>query len=171
MVRKITSSYSALALLYCILHLHNYLVPEGYDHWLGATFYESLIPPNLNIRSPILNITLKLTRLSQSDDEDEVFSGSDSGFGSGDIKNITFHLETVYPFFKFDNGDTTHIPLGNAASLTETCTIVKATSHPIPLGDYEMQISVTRDDDVLQTSGLVIHVVEPLPSSLPAPGE
>ena len=103
----------------------------------------------------------------QSDDEDEMISGSGSGFelGSGNLANVTFRVETDYPFFKLDE---TH---GNGASLTETHTIVKATSHPIPLGDYEMRIAITREDNVLQNTGLLVHVVEPLSSSLPAPGE
>ena len=159
------------------IYYFKYLVPEEYDHWLDATLYEVLIPPHSNIRTPILNITFTLIRLLQSDDEDEILSGSGSGFnltlGSGSITETTFNLETDYSYFKFENGDTSHIALndkGNAASLTETYTIVIATSNPIPLGDYEMQISVTRKDNVLQTSDLVIHVVEPLPSTLPAPG-
>ena len=135
-----------------------------------------LIPPRSNIRTPILNITFTLNRLFQSDDEDEI-SGSGSGSGSSmgfdNINETTFNLETDYSYFKFENGDTSHIGLsdrGNAASLTVTCTIVTVTSNPIPLGDYEMQVSVTRNGNVLQSSGLVIHVVEPLPSSLPAAG-
>ena len=136
-----------------------------------------LIPPHLNIRTPILNITFTLIRLLQSDDEDEILPGfgfgSGSSLGSGSITETTFNLETDYSFFKFENEDTSHITLsdkGNAASLTETCTIVIATPNPITLGDYEMQISSTREGNVLQSSGLVIHVVEPLPSTLPAPG-
>lgn len=149
-----------------------YLVPEDYDHWLSATFYEVLIPPNLRIGADILNVTLTLTTMPQSDDEDEIISGSGSGsgfeLGSGNLTNVTFRVETDYPFFKLDE---THIVVGNGASLTETHTIVKATSHPIPLGDYEMRIAITREDNVLQNTGLLVHVVEPLPSSLPAPGE
>lgn len=152
-------------------------MPEGYDHWLDATFYEVLIPQRSNIRTPILNITFALTRLFQSDDEDEISSGSGSGSGSslgfGNMNETTFNLETDYSYFKFENGDTSHVALSDkdsAASLTVTCTIVIATSDPIPLGDYEMLISVTRNGNVLQSSGLLIHVVEPLPSSLPAAG-
>lgn len=152
-----------------------YLVPEEIDYWLDATFYEALIPPNLNLKMPVLNITLSLIRLSQTDDEDVMFSGSGSGsdscFGSGCIKDITFYLETDYPYFTFDNGNTTHIALDDAASLTKTCTIVKATSDPISLGDYEMQISVTRQNNILQNSSILLHVVESLPSSLPTPGK
>jgi len=157
----------------------NYLVPEEYGHWLDATFYEVLIPAQLTIRAAILNVTLTLrSRSFQSDDEDEFTfssgSGSGLGSGSGTMSEITFHLETDYPFFKFENGDTTHTALNdkdNVASITETCTIVVTTSNLIPLGDYEMQvIATTREDDVSQRSGIIVHVVEPPPSHLPAPG-
>ena len=131
-----------------------------------------LIPPQLNAETAILNITFSVARFLQSDDEDDVFSGSGSGSGSGlgsaIVSGITFDLETDHTFFKFKNGDTSHTVLFDAASLTETYTIVTAMSNPIPLGDYEMQVSITRDNNMLQSSGVVIHVVETLPSILPA---
>jgi len=123
-----------------------------------------LIPPQLNAETAILNITFSVARFLQSDDEDDVFSG----LGSGIVSGITFDLETNYTFFKFKNGDASHTVLFDAASLTETYTIVTAMSNPIPLGDYEMQVSITRDNNMLQSSGVVIHVVETLPSILPA---
>ena len=154
-----------------IFVLAYYVVLENYDHWLDATFYEVLIPPNLSMGAPILNVTLGLIRIPLSDDEDEMSSGSGFELGCGYEINATFHLETAYPYFKFDNRDAINMEFGNGDSVTETRTIVKMTSHPIPLGDYEMRINVTREDKVLQNTGLLIHVVEPLPSSLPAPGE
>lgn len=154
----------------CVSLIPNFLVPEEFNYWLDSTLYEVLIPPKLNVRTDILNITLSLARLFHSDDEDDGCSGSGSGCGSS---NLTFQLETDYPYFKFKNGDTSHITLNdkdNVASMMETCTIVVATSDPIPLGDYEMGISVT-SEDVLQKSSLIVHVVEPFPSPLPPAGE
>ena len=180
MVRRMNSHacignpYAFNSMASCENFVHEYyIVPEEYDHWLDATFYEVLIPPNLSIGAQILNVTLSLTRMLLSDDEDEMSSGSGSGFelGCGFVINVTFHLETDYPYFKFNNRNATDIEFGSGDSLTETHTIVKMTSHPIPLGDYEMQIIVTRGDNVLQNTGLLVHVVEPFPSSLPAPGE
>ena len=135
-----------------------------------------LISSQLNAGTAILNITFSVARLLQSDDEDDILfsgsgSGSGSGLGSGILSEVTFNLETDHSFFKLKNGDTSHAVLSNkvnVASLAETGTIVTASSNPIPLGDYEMQVSVTRDNNVLRSSGVVIHVVETLPSILPA---
>ena len=136
-----------------------------------------LISSQLNAGTAILSITFSVARLLQSDDEDDIlFSGSGSGSGSGLGSGmgsgiLTFNLETDHSFFKLKNGDTSHAVLSNkvnVASLAETGTIVTASSNPIPLGDYEMQVSVTRDNNVLRSSGVVIHVVETLPSILPA---
>jgi len=151
-----------------------YVVPSEYKHWLGATVYEVVIPSSLSANTPVMNITLILADNSQSDDEDDSFSGAGSGIGSGNIDDITFHLDTTDSFFYFQNADTTHVAFSNDIndlSATLTCTLVKATSSLIPLGDYEMQVRVTGEGSELQRSDIVIHVVDEVPSTLPPPSE
>ena len=164
--------HSVVALL-CIMILY-YAVPSEYKHWLDATMYEIVIPSRLEANTPIKNITLILADSIQSDDEDDNFSGSGTGSGSGYIDDITFHLDTTHPFFYFQNADTTHVAFPNGVndlSSTSTCTLAIATSRPIPLGDYEMQVRVTGEGNELQRSDILIHVVDELPSTLPPPGQ
>ena len=155
--------------------MHMYLVvPSEYKHWLDATVYEIVIPSRLSSNTPIKNITLILSDSVQSDDEDDSLTGSGSSPGSGYIDDITFHLDTTHPFFYFQNANTTHVAFSNDVnelSSTSTCTLAIATSNPIPLGDYEMQVRVTGESNELQRSDVLIHVVDELPSTLPPPGE
>jgi len=136
--------------------------------------YEIVIPSRLSANTPIINITLTLADNIQSDDEDGNFSVLGSGIGSGSTDDVTFHLDTTNQFFYFQNADTTHVAFSNDVndlSTALTCTLVKATSSPIPLGDYEMQVRVTGEGSELQRSDVLVHVVDELPSTLPPPSE
>ena len=87
------------------------------------------------------------------------------------LDDITFHLyPSDNPYFYFGNGDTTHITFQNYYDLylpdiTERCSLSSATSDPIPLDDYELQVAVSAGGTELLRHDIIIHVVNQLPSS------
>ena len=87
------------------------------------------------------------------------------------LDDITFHLyPSDNPYFYFGNGDTTHISFQDYYDLylpdiTERCSLSSATSDPIPLDDYELQVAVSAEGTELLRHDIIIHVVDQLPSS------
>jgi len=60
----------------------------------------------------------------------------------------------------------------DSPKIFKTYAIIYNSSHPtIPLGDYEMEVQVIWEDDVLTSSVVIVHVVDPVPTSLPVPGK
>ena len=87
--------------------------------------------------------------------------------------DITFHLyPSDNPYFHFGNSDSIHVAFNNfyVPNVIETCSLSSATSDPIPLDDYELQVAVSIGGTELLRRDIIIHVVEPL-SSLPPPGK
>ena len=87
--------------------------------------------------------------------------------------DITFHLyPSDNPYFRFGNSDSIHVTFNNfyVPNVIETCSLSSATSDPIPLDDYELQVAVSIRGTELLRRDIIIHVVEPL-SSLPPPGK
>ena len=90
------------------------------------------------------------------------------------IDDITFHLyPSDNPYFYFGNGDTTHVAFHDYYDLylpdtIEACYLSSATSDPIPLDDYELQVTVSTEGTELLRHDIIIHVVSsepPFPSS------
>ena len=93
------------------------------------------------------------------------------------IDDITFHL---YPsnnsYFYFGNSDTTHVAFEDYYDLylpdiIEMCSLSPATSDPIPLDDYELQVAVSSGGKELIRQEIIIHVVSLVPTSPLAPGK
>ena len=91
--------------------------------------------------------------------------------------DVTFHLyPSDNPYFYFGNSDTTHVAFEDyydlyLPDLIERCSLSSATSDPIPLDDYELQVAVSIEGEELLRRDIIIHVVDPLPSPLPSPGK
>ena len=92
------------------------------------------------------------------------------------LDDITFHLyPSDNPYFYFGNGHTTHVAFEDyydlyLPDLIESCSLSSATSDPIPLDDYKLQVAVSIGGSELLRHDIIIHVVDPL-SSLPPPGK
>ena len=91
--------------------------------------------------------------------------------------DVTFHLyPSDNPYFYFGNSDTTHVAFNESSNfyipdIIESCSLSSATSDPIPLDDYELQVAVSIEGKELLKHDIIIHVVDPLPSPLPTPGK
>jgi len=58
----------------------------------------------------------------------------------------------------------------DSPKICKTYTVMRNSSQPVPLGDYQMEVQVISQDDVLADSVVIVHVVDPVPTSLPVPG-
>ena len=92
------------------------------------------------------------------------------------IDDITFHLyPSDNPYFYFGNSDTTHVVFEDYYDLylpdvIDSCSLSPATSDPIPLDDYELQVAVSSGGEELIRQEIIIHVVSLVPTSPSAPG-
>ena len=131
---------------------------------MDSTLYEIFVPPNVteNFKTLYFIITDEFQR-----------SNVDYDY----IDDITFHL---YPsdnsYFYFGNSDTTHVAFENyydlyLPSIIENCSLSSATSDPIPLDDYELQVAVSSGGKEIIKEEIIIHVVSSVPTSPSAPGK
>ena len=145
------------------MHLYTIIVPDRVQYWMDSTLYEIFIPPDtIGEFKDLLFITTDL------------FHRSHTNYDY--IDEITFHLyPSDNPYFYFGNGDTTHIAFQDyyelyLPDLIESCSLSSATSDPIPLDDYELQVAVSAEGTELLRHDIIIHVVD-IPLPLPSPGK
>ena len=140
-----------------------FIVPNGTQYWTDSTLYELLILPNVtgNFKDLLFIVSDEFQRFHDNYDY---------------LDDITFHLyPSDNPYFYFGNGGTTHIAFQDLydlylPDLIESCSLSSATSDPIPLDDYELQVAVSAQGTELLRHDIIIHVVDQLPSPLPPPG-
>ena len=138
------------------------IVPDGIQYWMDSTLYEIFILPNVTgvFKQLLFSITVEFQR-NHHDDYDY-------------IDDLTFHLyPSDNPYFYFGNGDTTHVAFMNYYDLyipdqVERCSLSSATSDPIPLDDYELQVAVNTEGNELLRRDIIVHVVSlESPPSIP----
>ena len=59
----------------------------------------------------------------------------------------------------------------DSPKICKAYTVIHNSFQPIPLGDYQMEVQVISQEDVLADSVVIVHVVDPVPTSLPVPGK
>ena len=140
-----------------------FIVPDGTQYWMDSTLYELFILPN--VTGEFKDLLFILSNEFQR-----------SHVNSDYLDDVTFHLyPSDNPYFYFGNGDTTHVAFEDdydlyLPDLIESCSLSSATSDPIPLDDYELQVAVSAQGTELLRCDIIIHVVDQLPSPLPLPG-
>ncbi|XP_065912235.1 neural cell adhesion molecule 1-like [Dysidea avara] len=133
-------------------------IPNGAQYWMDSTLYELFILPNVTGVFKDLLFIMSYEFQRSHDNYDY-------------LDDITFHLyPSDNPYFYFGNGDTTHAAFQDYYDLylpdiTERCSLSSATSDPIPLDDYELQVAVSAEGTELLRRDIIIHVVNQLPSS------
>ena len=130
------------------------VVPDGIEYWMDSTLYEIFILPNVtgNFKDLLFIITEEFQR-----------SRDDSNYYY--LTDITFHLyPSDNPYFYFENSDITNVIFEDLYGLyipdvIEMTSLSPATSDPIPLDDYELQVAVSVQGNELLRRDIIIHVV------------
>ncbi|XP_065909246.1 uncharacterized protein [Dysidea avara] len=136
-------------------------IPIGTQYWMDSTLYEIFISPN--VTGQFKDLWFIITQDFQRHHDNYDY-----------LDDITFHLyPSDNPYFYFGNGHTTHVAFEDyydlyLPDLIESCSLSSATSDPIPLDDYKLQVAVSIGGSELLRHDIIIHVVDPL-SSLPPP--
>ena len=138
------------------------LVSTSNDIWFDSSLYEVFVYRKLNRDETLKNISLIATYAFWNNT-----SNSDEDF----LNNITFRLNSsqfvlnsLYISFEgFQNEITPEIVKG--VSITSN-----SLSQDLVLGDYNMKVQAIWQDKILTESDVIIHVVDPLPATLPTPG-
>ena len=140
-------------------------VPDGTDHWMDSTLYEVFILSNQSVNTPILNLAFIST--------DEFRT---NGFTYQDLQlvtDITFTLIGSCPYFYFTNMLKEKTTFENYYDLYVADNIEcvsLALAEPVPPDDYEMEVTVTNGDTVLQRRDIIVHVRD-IPPCTTGPGE
>jgi len=93
-------------------------------------------------------------------------SNSDENFPS----NITFKLTSFPNYTNFSLSDTTEgIQRKGTAVIVRKISMISSSSQNM-LGDYTMKMQVIWQGNELTNSDVIIHVIDPLPTTLPVPG-
>ena len=125
---------------------------------MDSTFYEVFILSNQTVNTPIREISFISSEPFRQGNTD-----------SGLVQDITFTLNAPScPYFYFTNMKKEEISFENYYNLynpdeIESVSLAVATS--VPPDDYEMQVMVTDEGNVLQKRDIVVHVVEVPPCS------
>ena len=119
---------------------------------MDSTFYEVFILSNQTVNASIREISFVSS---------EPFR---QGIKSGSVQDITFTLNAPScPYFYFTNMEKEKVAFENHDDLSipdEIETVSLAVAAPVPPNDYEMQVMVTDDGNVLERRDIVVHVVE-----------
>ena len=138
-------------------------VPDGTDHWMDSTLYEVFILSNQSVNTLILNISFISTDEFQT-----------NGFTYQDlVTDITFTLIGSCPYFYFTNMLKEEISFENYYDLyvlDDIEGVLLALAEPVPPDDYEMEVTVTNGDIVLQRRDIIVHVRD-VPPCTTGPGE
>ena len=135
-------------------------VPMGTKYWMDSTFYEIFILTNQTLNTPIRSIlfisseSFKTNNLTYTDLVDD----------------ITFTLNGSCPYFYFANMSKTEIVFENYYDLYIPDTIEMANltlAETVQPDDYEMQLTITNSNEVLETRDIVVHVTSDPPCPEP----
>ena len=140
-----------------------FTVPDGTDHWMDSTFYEVFILSNYTVNTPILNITFISTLDFRTND----YTYRDL------VDDITFTLNGSCPYFYFTNMMKQEVAFENYYDFYVPETIQQVTlslAKSVPLGGYEMKVTVTEGGNVLETRDILVHVRD-VPQCMTSPSE
>ena len=124
--------------------------------------YEVFISHQMEPYETIVNISLIIT--------DEYWNelSNKSNFPSNLNVHLTsssyFMLNNISPTFDSFKRDNYSPKIFKAYEMI--CNLFES----IPLGDYEMEVQVIWQDNMLTSSDVIVHVVDPVPTLLPVPG-
>ena len=123
--------------------------------------YEVFISHQMEPYETIVNISLIITYEYWNE------LSNKSNFPSNLNVHLTsssyFMLNDISPTFDSLNGD-------YSPKMLKTYEMIYTLSESIPLGDYEMEVQVIWQDNMLTSSDVIVHVVDPVPTLLPVPG-
>ena len=138
------------------------LVSTSNDIWFDSSLYEVFVYRKLNRDETLKNISLVAAYAFRHNT-----SNSDEDF----LNNITFRLtsshftlNSLYSTFKSFQNENTVTP-----EIVKGISIISL-SQDLMLGDYNMKVQAVWQDKILTESDVIIHVVDPLPATLPTPG-
>ena len=131
---------------------------------MDSTFYEVFILSTQAMNTPIINITFLSTEKFQTND----FTYTDL------VGDITFTLSGSCPYFYFStNMSKQQVSFENYYDFYVPDDIEQvslALAEPVPLDDYEMQVTVTDGGTILQRRDILVHVRDVLPCTI-SPGK
>ena len=143
----------------------NYLVSASNDVWLDSSLYEVFVYRKLDQNEILKNISLIVTY---------GFWDNASNSGEDILNNITFRLTSSlnYTQFTLNSLSSTFEGFQNEyiPEIFSRSSIVSSSLQDLTLGDYHMKIQAIFHNRKLAESDVIIHVVDPLPTSLPVPG-
>ena len=127
---------------------------------MDSTFYEVCILSTQAMNTPIINISFLSTEKFQTND----FTFTDL------VEDITFTLSGSCPYFYFvNNMSKQEVSFENYYDFYTPDDIEQvslALAEPVPLDDYEMQVTVTDGGTILQRRDILVHVRDVLPCML-----
>ena len=127
---------------------------------MDSTFYEVFVLSNQPVNTPILNISFLSTEQFQTND----YTYQDL------VVDITFTLVGSCPYFYFTSMNKTEVVFENYYDLyvpDDIEGVSLAVAEPVPPDDYEMEVIIANNNNVLERRDIVVHVVTQLPSLLP----
>ena len=128
-----------------------FTVPEDADHWMDSTRYEVCIPTNETLNVVIRDISLISTSQFRTNDYTYVDLS----------KDITFTLNGSCPYFYFTNMLKQTVTFENYYDFyihDDIETVSLTVAKPVPPGDYEMQVIVTSEGNVIEKSDITVYV-------------
>ena len=143
--------------------MYIFIVPDGTNYWMDSAFYEVFILSNQTLNTPIRNILL----ISSDNFRTNGYTYTDL------VVDITFTLSGSCPYFYFTNMLKQEVVFENYYDFYVHDTIeyvALSLAEPVPLGDYEMQVTVTAGDSVLERRDILVHVRD-VPPCMTSPSE
>lgn len=132
-----------------------FTAPIDNFYWLDSTLYEVFVTPQTDIAQIITNFSLITTH----------------GICSSVSDGVHFNLAQSFNLMLVDFSSTLD-NFTDENDLNMKCKMYGVISNSsIPLGDHVIEVQVVQQDKVLTNSDIVIHVVDPIPTSLPTPGK
>ena len=130
---------------------------------MDSTLYEAFILSNQTLNAPILTISFISTDEFQTNN----FTYRNL------VTNITFTLIGSCPYFYFTNMLKEILVFQNYYDLytpDDVESVSLALAEPVPPDDYEMEMTVTDNGNVLERRDIIVHVRDVPPCSM-GPGE
>ena len=136
------------------------LASTSNDIWFDSSLYEVFVYHKLNRNVTLKNMSLIATY---------AFWKNESNSGEDFLNNITFkltssHFDLITLYSTFESFQNESIP-----EIVKEVSIISL-SQDLMLGDYSMKIQAIWQNKTLAKSDVIIHVVDPLPATLPTPG-
>ena len=142
----------------------NYLVSISNDVWLDSLLYEVFVYCKLEHNEILKNISLIVTY---------GFWDDASNSGKDISNNIAFRLTSSLNYTQFTLNSLPSTFEGfqneNIPQMFSRRSIVSSSQQDLTLGDYNMKIQAIFQNQKLTESDVIIHVVNPLPTTLPIP--